>query len=62
MYKKLVIVGIIIVCILIAISNLSNDVGDIFEDDKGRSFYFTGKTYVEIISSEHLKDLKKNYE
>ena len=61
MYKKLIIIAIIIICILIAIAN-TKDVGDIFEDDKGRSFYFTGEQYVEIISSNHLKELKKKYE
>jgi hypothetical protein len=35
--------------------------GYIFEDDKGRSFFYTGTHYTEIISREHHEELIWKY-
>jgi hypothetical protein len=52
---------IILVIIIVIISNPVPKVGDIFEDDKGRSFFFNGEKYTEIISREHHEELIIKY-
>ena len=52
---------IILVIIIVIMSNPKPRRGYIFEDDKGRSFFYTGTHYTEIISREHHEELIWKY-
>ena len=36
-------------------------VGDVIEDDKGNSYFYTGDGYIEIVTKEHHQKLIEKY-
>jgi len=52
---------IILLIVIVIVSNTSSRIGDVFEDDKGRIFFYNGTRYTEIISREHHEELIRKY-